>query len=103
MKDLKDASNFIKAKYKCTEVEYPKLSGLTKDDIDAFNVRHSSLHASKLAGKLAALSEDVDHGSELDREKAKDIIVKQLINVLILADRLDIEVEDLVAEIPEKK
>ena len=102
MKTLSEAMEFVAEKYKDTESNYPELAVLSDAEKVKFNVRHSALHSAKLAGKLSALSEDGDHGGNLDTEKVKSLAVKKLINVLVLANRVGLSADELLKRIPEE-
>lgn len=101
MKTLEEALKFITEKYKNTEANYPELAKLSDTEKIKFDIRHCTLHSVKLAGKLASIiSEDADHGESLDTEKVKKLAVKELINALVLADRVGLSVEELIKRIP---
>jgi len=102
MKTLAEAQKFITEKYKNTEKNYPELAKLSGEERVKFDVRHCALHSVKLAGKLAAVSEDADHGENLDTEKVKKLAVKELINALVLADRVGLSAEELLKRIPDE-
>ncbi|MDO8572756.1 MAG: hypothetical protein Q7S11_03255 [bacterium] len=102
MKTLEEALKFITEKYKNTEANYPELAKLSDTEKIKFDIRHCTLHSVKLAGKLASISEDADHGESLDTEKVKKLAVKELINALVLADRVGLSVEELIKRIPEE-
>ena len=102
MKTLTEAQKFITEKYKNTESSYPELAKLSDEERVKFDVRHCALHSVKIAGKLAAISEDADHGESLDTEKVKKLAVKELINALVLADRVGLSAEELLKRIPDE-
>ncbi len=102
MKTLTEAQKFITEKYKNTEKNYPELAKLSGEERVKFDVRHCALHSVKLAGKLAAVSEDADHGGSLDTEKVKKLAVKELINALVLADRVGLSADELIKRISEE-
>jgi len=102
MKTLTEAQKFITEKYKNTESSYPELAKLSDEERVKFDVRHCALHSVKIAGKLAAVSEDADHGENLDTEKVKKLAVKELINALVLAGRVGLSAEELLKRIPDE-
>ena len=102
MKTLTEAQKFIAEKYRNTETNYPELAKLSGEERVKFDVRHCVLHSVKLAGKLAAVSEDADHGGSLDTEKVKKLAVKELINALVLAGRVGLSAEELLKRIPDE-
>lgn len=82
--------------------KYPELSGASEEATLRFALRHSVLHFAKTAGKIAAHSEDVDHGGEGDLEALKTDVAKSLLNTLRLAGLLGMDEGDLVARIEKK-
>lgn len=102
MKTLAEAQKFISEKHKNTEANYPELAKLSAEERVKFDVRHCALHSVKLAGKLASVSEDADHGESLDTEKVKKLAVKELINALVLADRVGLNADEMLKRIPEE-
>ena len=102
MKTLAEAQKFITEKYKNTEENYPELAKLSDEERVKFDVRHCALHSIKIAGKLAAVSEDADHGETLDTEKVKKLAVKELINALVLADRVGLSADELLKRVSEE-
>ena len=102
MKTLTEAQKFIAEKYKNTGENYPELAKLSDEERIKFDVRHCALHSVKLAGKLATVSEDADHGESLDVEKVKKFAVKELINALVLADRVGLSAEELLKRVSEE-
>ena len=82
-----------------TDAQYPSLgrhgAGLELE----FCLRHSALHFSKTAGRLAAFVVDVDHG-KFDRIQAlQSIVAASLINSLKLADEIGFSGLEILAEI----
>lgn len=100
MKTLTEAQKFLSEKYKNTEEHYPEFAKLSVEERAKFNVRHCALHSVKLAGELAAVSEDADHGENLDTEKVKKLAVKELINALVLADRVGLNADEMLKRVP---
>ncbi|MFZ2886523.1 MAG: hypothetical protein WA021_01750, partial [Minisyncoccia bacterium] len=81
---------------------YPELVGISEKKRLEFAIRHSALHFSKTTGKIAAASEDVDHGGELDIESIKENVPKAFINVLRLAEMVGMKESDIVTAIEKK-
>ncbi len=44
----------------------------------AFAIRHSAIHFAKTAGKIAAVSEDADHGGKIKIDELKENVPKTL-------------------------
>ena len=84
-RDLDKLIEFVGRHFVFDEQIYPELKGANEEKRLAFAVRHSALHFSKTAGKVAAVSEDVDHGGELDIETVKENIPKAIISTLKLS------------------
>lgn len=103
--DLRDLSKlipFIAEHFQFDERKYPELKGVTKEQRLNFAIRHSALHFAKTAGKIATVSEAVDHGGKLDTEELKKNIPKALINTLRLAELLEMSETDLIKAIRSK-
>ena len=100
--DLSELMSFIGERYKFNGDSYPKLRGVTDPDaIKAFALSHSLKHMNKSIGVLATESERLDHGGSMSSEALKKGTVKMFINVLKLAEELDITAEELGTSIPE--
>jgi len=84
------------------EEVYPELKGASEEQRLKFAIRHSALHFAKTAGKIAATSEDTDHGREIQIAELKINVSKALINVLRLAELLNITEEDLIHAVEKK-
>lgn len=84
------------------EDHYPELRGANETERLLFAVRHSALHFAKTSGKIAAGSEDTDHGNALNIPEVKANIVKALIDILRLAELLGMTEEDIVKAIEGK-
>ena len=84
------------------EKKYPELTGASDKERFDYGVRHSALHLAKFGGKVAAVSEDVDHGGEGDIEELRKAVPRLLITVLKLADLLGMSEADLIRAIEEK-
>lgn len=85
----------IEKEWQCTPERYPELAGATPEEYLRFVIRHSALHFAKTAGKVAAVSEDIDHGGELDKESLKINVAKSLINTLYLAGQIGMDEAEL--------
>lgn len=99
MNTLREASDFITEKYKETEAEYPQLKGLSDTEKIKFSIKHCVLHSAKITGKLAAISEEADHGGDIDITKVETLAVKELINAITLANRIGLSAEELLDRI----
>jgi hypothetical protein len=98
--NLQEAIDFIAAKFVFDEASYPLLQKLSPEEKLQFSVNHSLQHMAKSLGKIATHLEDVDHGGKGNMNLLKEGLVKQLINVLRLAELLDISGDDLLKEVP---
>lgn len=94
-KDLDTLIKYIALHFEFSAKKYPELIGASEKDILRFAIRHSALHFSKTAGKVAASSEGVDHGGTLDTEELKSNVAKSLINTLRLAELLKMSATEL--------
>lgn len=93
---------FIAEHFKFDEATYPELKGASSEKRLEFAIRHSALHFSKTTGKIAAVSEDADHGGSLDIEAVKENVSKALISVLRLAELVGMSETDIVDAIEMK-
>ncbi|MEK7520221.1 MAG: hypothetical protein AAB581_03215 [Patescibacteria group bacterium] len=100
--DLDKLIAFVTAHFPFDENVYPELKGADEKQRFLFAVRHSAIHFAKTAGKIAAVSEDADHGDDIDTEKLKENVPKALINTLRLAELLGMSEKDLTRAIEEK-
>jgi hypothetical protein len=100
--DLDKLITFIAEHFKFDKATYPELEGVSDQKRLEFAIRHSVLHFSKTTGKIAAVSEDVDHGGALDLESIKENVPKALINVLRLAELVGISEAEIIRAIEEK-
>lgn len=98
--DLETLMDFIGKRYTFTNESYPDFELLSGDQQMHFIVRHSALHMMKSVGKLAAEAETADHGGTVDYANLKTATTKMLVNVLKLAEELDISAEELAANVP---
>ncbi len=94
---LESLTKYIAEHLEMNEKNYPELRGASEDEILRFAVRHSALHFAKTAGKVAAASEDTDHGGEMGIEGLKSNVAESLINTLRLAEILKMSEPELVA------
>ena len=95
-KNLDSLIKYIALHFQFNEKKYPELKGATEEEILRFAIRHSALHFSKTAGKIATSSEGIDHGGRLDAEELKSNTAKSLINTLRLAELLGMSGSELV-------
>jgi len=93
---------FIAEHFVFDENTYPELKDASEKERLAFAIRHSALHFSKTAGKVAAVSEDTDHSGEIDIASLKENIPKALINTLRLAELVGMSEKDLIKSIEDK-
>jgi hypothetical protein len=98
--NLQEAIDFIAAKFVFNEASYPLLQKLSPEGKLQFSVNHSLQHMAKSLGKIATHLEDVDHGGKGDVKLLEEGLVKQLINVLRLAELLNISGDALLKSIP---
>lgn len=83
------------------EKNYPELKGADEKKRLAFAIRHSALHFSKTAGKLSSISEDIDHGAEMDISDLKKQLIKSTVNTLRLAELLEMSEKDIACAVEE--
>lgn len=88
--------------FRFDEKTYPELKGATEKQHLAFAIKHSALHFAKTAGKIAAASEDADHGGTVDTNGLKVNVVKALMSILRLAELLNMSEKDIIKAIEEK-
>jgi hypothetical protein len=81
------------------EAVYPRLGSKNGFGEMSFCLRHSALHFSKTAGKLAAFVEDADHGNYAEIQTLQAIVAASLVNSLKLADEIGISGPDIINEI----
>lgn len=84
------------------EQTYPELSGRDKAEAITFCLRHSALHFSKTAGKLAAFVEDADHGKYDRIQTLQTIVAASLVNSLKLADEIGLSGPEIIQVIQSK-
>ncbi|WHU00927.1 hypothetical protein [Sphingomonas sp. NIBR02145] len=85
-----------------TEVQYPSLRFQSEATAVEFCIRHSALHFSKTAGRLAAWVEDADHGKFAKIDALEAIVAAGLINSLKLADEIGVSGTAILSHIKEK-
>mgnify|MGYP001558950578 CR=1 FL=1 len=90
---------FVAKHHVFDENKYPELKDATPDEIVRFAIKHSALHFSKAAGKVATVSESVDHGGDIDAEELKKNISKTIVNALRLAEVIGMTGEDIIQRI----
>ena len=101
-KELNEVIRLIAEKYPFNEEKYPELKNANKKEVLKFAIRHSALHFSKTTGKISAISEDADHGEEINIDELKKQSAKSLINTLRIAELLNMSGEDLIKLIEEQ-
>ena len=99
--NLASLMQYIGERYTFTEEHYPGFNKFSEKEQKVFAVRHSHLHMSKSAGKIAAEAETADHGGTMNEEKLCVATAKMLVNALKLAQELGMSAEDLAAKVPE--
>jgi hypothetical protein len=104
IRTIGQAQSYVNDAYPNTGGMYPGRESLKTDNEKLlFDLRHNALHASKLAGKFAALSEKADHNNCVpERIEVVDLLVKMQINILVTANRLGISATALIKLIPEQ-
>lgn len=93
---------FITEHYHFDAQNFPELEGKSEKQVFAFAVQHSALHFAKTAGKVVAVTEDADHGKEIDVEELKANIPKALINTLRLAELVHMSEQEIIESIEQK-
>lgn len=81
---------------------YPELANASDEHRFMFAVRHSALHIAKTSGKIAAISEALDHGREVDITQLKTDIPKAFVTVLRLAEVIGMSEDDIIRAIEER-
>lgn len=85
-----------------TVAQYPSLHMSSELSEVEFCIRHSALHFSKTAGRLAAWVEDADHGKYAKIDALEAIVAASLVNSLKLADEIGVSGVEILAHIKEK-
>ncbi len=101
-KNLSDLIEFVGKHVVFNAEHYPELKDASEKEKFIFAIRHSALHFSKTAGKIAVVAEDVDHGSEPDIAKLKEQVWKSLVNAFWLADKIDMTEEEIISSMEKK-
>jgi len=103
MKDeLNKLIKFISENLVFDEKAYPELKNVDEEKRLLFALKHSALHFSKTAGKIAEVNERIDHGKEANSDELKSNVSKALINTLRLAELVGITGDDLIQAIENK-
>jgi len=97
--DIDNLIKLIKDHFVFDEKNYPELTGASEQGKLNFAVRHSALHFAKTAGKIAAVSEHVDHNGEMDTHALRENVSKTLINTLRLAELVGMTEKDITEAI----
>lgn len=84
------------------DATYPELARRDRSEAVAFCLRHSALHFSKTAGRLADYVEGADHGKYAEIETLEAIVAASLVNSLKLADEIGISGGDIIHQIEQK-
>ena len=79
-----------------TAEKYSLLGTVSDTERLSFAIKHSALHFSKTAGKIASVAEDVDHDGTLDAEEPKKQTPKAMINTLRLAELLGMNEKEIM-------
>ncbi|MEJ0053386.1 MAG: hypothetical protein WDN10_01485 [bacterium] len=100
---MKELMERIATVWECDPSRYPELAGMDTTERKNFLIKHSVLHITKTAGKLAALCEDYDHTKQTSpeaEEKLKAASVKMFINALKLAEEAGLSADELLERAP---
>src|SRR3989344_5005614 len=97
--DIDKLISFITQHFVFDENTYPELMGASPKKRLSFAIQHSALHFAKTAGKIASVSESVDHGKELNIEEIRENIPKALVNTLRLAELVGMREKEIVQAI----
>lgn len=81
---------------------YPNLSRYASGETVEFCIRHSALHFTKTAGKLASWIEDADHGNYRQIDTLEAVVVAGLVNSLKLADEIGVSGADIISQLRER-
>lgn len=84
------------------EKTYPELANRGQVESLTFCLRHSALHFSKTAGRLAAFVEDADHGKYDRIQTLQTIVAASLVNSLKLADEIGLSGPEIIEVIRSK-
>ena len=100
--DIDNLTQFIARNFQFDESTYPELAGASDEKRLAFGIKHIALHFSNTAGKIAASTDKLDHGKELQREELRENTIKSLINTLRLAELMGVKEADIIKALEEK-
>ena len=103
MQTLQTLSEQIATVWKCDSGRYPELAGVTDQERKNFLIKHSILHITKTAGKLAVVCENFDHTRELKEESVEEckiLATKMFINALKLAEEVGVSPDELLQRAP---
>lgn len=97
----------IVAGYEFSGKNYPELRGVEPGSVDvvSFGIRHSLHHMTKSVGRIAEYVERVEHGGPMEAGDAQfldETVKKQFVNVLRLAELLNLTADDLMGYAAEK-
>lgn len=96
---LDELINLVSDLFPVDETHYPDLRSHQGRETVEFCLRHSALHFSKTAGRLAAWVEDADHGKYAKIDALEAIVAAGLINSLKLADEIGISGTEILSRI----
>lgn len=105
--ELQAIQDMIAAGDKFDGKNYPELQGKHpgNQDVTYFAIRHSLHHMQKGIGRIAEYVEKVEHGGPMepgDNQFLDEIVKKEFVNVLRLAEVLGITADDLMFYAAEK-
>ena len=97
LQDLIDLSAQV---YPFDTSTYPEIGSYTEEEKTAFAISHQALHFAKTTGKIAGLAEEIDHATtgftETRRIMLEEQLAAQFVNVLRLAETLEINGDALL-------
>lgn len=103
MSDLKSLMDHIAQVWNCNPECYPELAGKNAEQRRYHLLKHSHLHISKTAGKIAAVLEDYDHnghGKPADNAILETAAVAMFVNALKFAEEVGLSAEALLERAP---
>ncbi len=98
---LESLIQYISEKHQFNDDKYPEIKKASKEEIFCFAIKHSALHFSKTAGKIAAISEAIDHDKKGELEDLKTNVAKSLVNTLRLAELIKMSEQELLEKVSE--
>ena len=105
IRSFEDAVAHIAAHYRFEPSIYPALQGMTEAHAMEFALKHLLLHMQKNAGVVAAHLEGYDHSAAAsdvnDLGHLREAAVKMFIDVIKLADVLDMSAGELCRRVGE--